>query len=128
MLVVDTGVLVEHLRGREAVTSFLERERKRGPVLVPALVAWELWKGAGSAREREGVASLLAALDPDAFLPAMARIAGDLHREHRREGRERPAWDLLIAAHALFRSCPLATLDRDFAPVPGLDLVPVSPA
>ncbi len=123
MLVVDTSVLVEHLRGREAATSFLEQERKRAPVLVPALVAWELWKGADTTREREGVTSLLEALDPDAFLPAMARIAGDLHREHRNAGQERPAWDLLIAAHALFRGCPLATLDRDFAPVSGLDII-----
>jgi predicted nucleic acid-binding protein len=50
-------------------------------------------------------------------------MAGDLHREHRREGRERPAWDLLIASHALFHGCPLATLDRGFAPIPGLDVV-----
>ncbi len=126
MLVVDTSVLVEHLRGRKAATSFLEQELRRGPVLVPALVAWELWKGADSPREREGVTSLLEALEPDAFVPAMARIAGDLHREHKNAGQERPAWDLLIAAHALFYGCPLATLDRDFAPVPGLDIMLVA--
>jgi predicted nucleic acid-binding protein len=123
MLVADTSVLVEHLRGREAATAFLERESKRGPVLVPALVCWELWKGAETAREREGVESLLTALQPDAVLLAMARIAGELYREHRREGQERPAWDLLIAAHALFHGCPLATWDRAFAPIRGLDVV-----
>lgn len=125
MLVVDTSVLVEHLRGNRRATDFLVREAARGPLLVPALVEWELWKGAESPRERDGVAALLEALAGDPFVPAMARLAGDLVQAHRREGNERPVWDLLIAAHALFHEAPLATCDEDYARIRGLDVVRV---
>lgn len=125
MLVVDTSVLVEHLRGKRRATDFLRREASRGPVLVPALAEWELWKGAESPRERDSVAALLEALAGDPFVPAMARLAGDLVQAHRREGNDRPVWDLLIAAHALFHEAPLATCDRGFKRVRGLDVIHV---
>lgn len=126
MVVVDTSVLVDHLRGRDAATAFLRREAGRGPVFVPTLVEWELWKGAESAKERASVAELLEGLIADPFVPAMASIAGDLYRDHRRAGTERPQWDLLIASHALFHEVPVATVDGDYSGVHGLDVVKVS--
>lgn len=55
--------------------------------------------------------------------PPMARIAGELHVEHRERGIERPAFDLLIASHALYHDVPLATVDRDYESVKGLGVV-----
>lgn len=62
-IVVDSSVLIDHLRGVARATEFLERERLRGPVQVPALAAWELWKGATNARRRAGVHDLLSSVD-----------------------------------------------------------------
>ncbi|MGQ0536135.1 MAG: type II toxin-antitoxin system VapC family toxin [Methanobacteriota archaeon] len=123
MLVLDTSVLVEHLHGNERVRRFLETEARRGPLLVPSLAAWELWKGAGSARDREAVDTLLAALETDPFHASMARIAGDLHRGAQAKGRTRAAFDLLIASHALYHGCPLATADRDYDSVEGVTVI-----
>lgn len=84
MLVVDTSVF----------------KVKRDPVLVPAHVAWELCNGAESARDRADVEALPSALETDLFTDAIARLAGGLHVQFRRDGNERPAWDLPTAAHA----------------------------
>lgn len=125
MLVVDTSVLVPYLRGEEAVATFLEREAARGEVLVPALAAWELWRGADTPKQRSSVELLLRALRVDPFGSAIARLAGELHLSHRRAGTPRANWDLLIAAHAVHHGCPLATRDIRQGDIEGLDLFPV---
>lgn len=125
MLVVDTSVLIEHLGGNQEATGLLRREGRQASALVPTLVAWELWKGAETPREREDVEALLGSLRSDPFTDAVARLAGELHLAHRRQGKERPEWDLLIAAHALHHGVPLATADKDFDAMDGLELVRV---
>jgi predicted nucleic acid-binding protein len=123
MIVVDASVLIAHLRGDKQVTSFLQGHAAAGDVVVPALAAWELWKGATTPARVERVEALLEAVRVDPFLPSMARLAGELHRQHREAGIERPTFDLLIASHALFHDAPLATLDRDYDTVKGLRVV-----
>lgn len=122
-IVADSSLLIEHLRGNAKATRFLEREAARGKIIVPALVAWELWKGATTPARSAAVESLLEGLDVDPFMPAMARLAAELHRAARDAGRERPAYDPLIAAHALHHGCPLATLDRDYDEIEGLHVL-----
>lgn len=124
MLVVDTSVLVAHLCGDKKATAFLAKEQSGG-LIVPALAAWELWRGATNAARTQAVEALLESVDLDAFQPAMARLAGELQVQHRERGIERPAFDLLIASHALFHAVPLATMDRDYDSVRGLRVVRV---
>ena len=122
-VVVDSSVLIDHLRGLARATDFLERERRRGPVHISALAAWELWKGATNVRRRAGVHDLLSSVDVDPFGPAMAQLAGELHVRLAASGRAPPSYDLLIASHALLRGLPLATRDRDYSTIPGLRIV-----
>lgn len=124
MLVVDTSVLVAHLRGDARATRFLSRSESDG-LLVPALAAWELWRGATNPARSQAVEALLESVDSDPFQPAMARLAGELHVQHREAGIERPTFDLLIASHAIFHGVPLATMDRDYDSVRGLNVVRV---
>lgn len=123
MIVVDTSVIIAHLRGARSATKFLEENASRGPLLVPAIAAWELWRGASTPARLDHVDELLESFVLDPLLPAMARTAGVLHNEQRAAGIERTPYDLLIASHALFHDAPLATLDRDFDKVRGLRVI-----
>src|SRR5947208_15452886 len=105
-VVVDSSVLIDHLRGVARATEFLETERRRGPVQVPALAAWEPWKGAANARRRAGVHDLLSSVDVDPFAPAMAQLAGELHVRLRATGRAPPPYDQHIAILAIRRWTP----------------------
>lgn len=125
MIVLDTSVLIDHLDGHAATNAFLAKQASRGPLFVPALVAWELWKGARTPSEAALVERLLDAVIVDSFVPAMAKLAGEMHIAHGRRGRQRPAFDLLIASHALHHGCPLATRDRDYDDIDHLDVVKV---
>ena len=66
---------------------------------------------------------LLQAVHQDAFTPAHAQLAADLQHAARAAGRERPLYDLLIAAHAVHQRVPLATLDRDYGAIEGLTVI-----
>lgn len=125
MLVADASVLIGHLRHDRKCTAVLRRHLGRGEVLVPSLVAFELWKGVRGPADRRAIEELLEVLRQDAFTPAIARLAGDLHQQMVRRGKERPRFDLLIAAHALHHDAPLATLDRDYHGIEGLDVLRV---
>ena len=124
-VVVDSSVLIDHLRGRPEATRRLERLCRDGAVYVPALAAWELWIGATTPRRRSGIIELLSTLVVDPFTAALAELAGDVHRRLAESGRPPPTYDLLISAHALHRGIPLVTKDRDYRQIPGLKLLPM---
>lgn len=121
LIVADTSLLVAHLRGLAPARSIL---RSRGDeIVIPTLVAWELWKGADRAKDQAAVEALVEEFPLDPFVGGMARIAGALQIEQRREGRERQVFDLLIASHALYHGGAVATYDRDYEAIRGLQVV-----
>lgn len=123
MIVLDTSVVIAHLRGDAGATELLETHAVADELILPALAYWELLRGAAPPFERAKVDALVEGMTIDALAPAMARLAADLYLDLRRAGREPPAYDLLIASHALFHNAPLATLDRDYGAVPGVRVV-----
>lgn len=86
-------------------------------------MAWELWRGAGTPDQRDGVEALLEGLWVDSFSAAMAPLAGELDRTMGDRGEAKPTYDLLIASPALFHDAPLATMDRDYDAVDRLQVV-----
>lgn len=123
MIVLDTSVLIDHLRGVKRATKFLLDHEGRDEMVVPALVAWELWRGATTPARAEKVEALLESVTVEPFMPAMAKLAADLHRAMEDAGRKPAHFDLLIAAHAVFHNAPLATLDKDFESFDGLRIL-----
>jgi predicted nucleic acid-binding protein len=109
-LLVDTDVLIDHLRGARAFQPFDAR------VAYSVVTRAELH--AGDRRQLRAVDTLLA---PFAELPVdrtVAELGGKLRREH----GTRLA-DALIAATALVHGLDLVTRNiRDFAPIPRLRL------
>lgn len=128
MILVDTDVLVAHLRGVEAARSWLRRTRATGPLAVSAVTVGELVAGI-RAGDRQRVSALISALHVAPVTDAVARRAGDMAREYRRSHPDVGLSDCLVAATAETLGVRLATLDsRRFPMLTGLDepvVVPV---
>ena len=98
MMVFDSDVLIDFLRGAQPGADRLATELERGDVTVSALTCFELHVGAHSARQQAAVEALLAAAT---VLPVSREIAvhgGQIFRDLKGSGREIGMADCLIAA------------------------------
>jgi predicted nucleic acid-binding protein len=118
---VDTDVLIAHLRGVEAARDWLKRERADGPLALSVLSVAEL-TGAMRSTERREVWALLASLRTEPVTELIARRGGELMRQYRRSHQGIGVVDFLIAATAEVRGLVLATLNvRHYPMFPGLE-------
>ncbi len=120
MILVDTDVLIAHLRGLEAARGWLHQARRDGPLAVSVVSVAELTGGMRSS-ERAAVWSLLSVLRAEPVTELIARRAGELMRSHRRSHSGIGVPDYLIAATAEQLGARLATLNvRHFPMFPDL--------
>jgi len=123
MIVADSDVLIDSLRGRQPAAGRVALELRTGSLATTVVNAFELLSGAKSAKERHKVETLLAAL---AILPLderSARTAAAIRRQLEAQGETIGMADYLIAGICLERSAILLTRNRGhFERVPGLSL------
>jgi predicted nucleic acid-binding protein len=111
VILVDTDVLIAHLRGLQAAGSWLSATRRTsGPLAVSAITVTELTGGMPAA-ERGHVWRLLSTLRTQDVNELVARRAGELMRQYRRSHSGIGLGDYLIAATADVRGFELATLN-----------------
>ncbi len=80
-------------------------------------------RGARRSARQARVEAILGAVEVIPFDDRVARVHATLWADLERAGRSLGAHDLLIAATAVFRGWPVATLDRrGFRGIPGLEL------
>lgn len=123
MIVADSDVLIDSLRGREPARGRIELELKSGALATTVVNAFELLSGARVRKEHEKVERLLAAL---AILPldeAAAREAAAVRARLEAGGQGIGMADYLIAGICLARGAMLLTRNRvHFERVVGLHL------
>lgn len=123
MIVADSDVLIDALRGREPSLSRIHDELGAGTLVTTVVNAFELLSGAGSDQARHAVEALLA---PLAVLPldaAAARAAADVRLVLEQAGQKIGMADYLIAGICLSTGASLLTRNRaHFERVPGLVL------
>jgi predicted nucleic acid-binding protein len=120
VIVVDTDVLIAHLRGVDAAHAWLRDARLRDELAVSVLSITELTGGMRSA-ERGDVWRLLSAFRAEPVTEVVARRAGELTRQYHRSHSHIGIADYLIAATAERLSADLATLNvRHFPMFAGL--------
>jgi len=120
VILVDSDVLIQHLRGDPHATEWLRAAYRADPIAVSVISVVELAGGMRSAERRE-VWGLLAITRVLPATEAIARRAGELMRTYRRSHQGIGLGDYLIAATAIEHGCDLATLNtRHFPMFPDL--------
>ena len=123
MIVADTDVLIDFLRGRENEAKRIELELKTGRLCTTSVSAFELWSGARSPQETAAVETLLAALSIVPLDAGAAKEAGDVRRTLDSKGATIGMADSLIAGICLYRGAVLITRNKKhFSRVPGIKL------
>jgi predicted nucleic acid-binding protein len=113
---VDSDVLIAHLRGVSAARDWLRAARRAGPLAISAVSVAEITGGMRSGERRE-VWQLLGALRVEPVTELVARRAGEFMRTYRRSHSGIGIADYLIAATADTRGLSLATLNTRHFPM-----------
>lgn len=121
MILLDSDILIEHLRGRETARDWLlETRRAHGPLAISVVSLTEIAGGMRSPERRE-VMRLLGSMQRFEVTEQVAWRAAGLMREYRRSHSGIGLGDYLIAATALTEGLELATLNiRHYPMISGL--------
>jgi predicted nucleic acid-binding protein len=123
MIVADTDVLIDFLRGASPMGPRVGEALAAGRLVTTSITAFELWVGARGKRKRDAIETLLAALDVVPLDEECARRAADVRRELMSRGIDIGMADSLIAGICLVRGGALLTRNRrHYDRVPGLML------
>jgi predicted nucleic acid-binding protein len=122
VILVDSDVLIAHLRGTEVARDWLVKARRRtGPLAASVVSIAEIAGGMRSGERRE-IIRLLSSLQPVPLDPTVAWRAGEFRRNYRRSHAAIGTADYLIAASADVNGFALATLNvRHFPMFEGLE-------
>jgi len=128
MIVFDSDVLIDALRGRKRAMERVALELRTGDVATTTVNVFELASGARTQEERDKVQALLAPFRVLSFDRPAAREAAEARRNLEAAGQSIGMADYLIAGICLSRNGILVTRNREhFARVPGLKLSTFDP-
>jgi tRNA(fMet)-specific endonuclease VapC len=123
MIIADSDVLIDFLRGREPSARRIRSELATGRLATTAINAFELLSGAKASSERAKVARLIAALDVLQIDHAVGAAAAEVRRQLEEKGEGIGMADYLIAGVCLVRQATLLTRNEaHFSRIPGLKL------
>lgn len=123
MILVDTDVLIDALRGREPSLGHIRRGLRQDALATTTITLFELASGAHDEVQARSIADLLAAMRLVPFDVDAAHASGEIRRRLEGEGMKIGMADYLIAGVAISRSWPLLTRNRKhFERVPDLRL------
>lgn len=120
-MVVDSSVWIEILSNGKLRERCEKEMDSQGPVRVPALVVYEVYrkmKQLASEEEALEVVALLRSYEILDFTGDIALAAADLSLE-----RKLPMADSIVLAHASALGDILLTLDNDFASIPSAKVI-----
>ena len=114
--VLDSDILIEHLRGREEAKSYLAQLSQEGELLVSVMTVAELVAGIRHSREEKGVDALLRLVRAVPIDESIARRGGNLRRQYH-QSHGTGLVDALIAATAEQTDAPLVSFNRRHFPM-----------
>lgn len=126
MILLDSDIVIAHLRGHRPARDWLLAARARDPLAISVLTVSEVSGGMRTGERRE-VWGLLSSFHTEPVTETVARRAGEFQRTYRRSHHTIGTVDYLIAATAAVHGYELATLNVRHFPM-FTDLVPPFPA
>lgn len=121
---LDSNVLILHLRERPEITALLTQRGKEGTLHISVATRTEILAGMRP-HEEERTMELLDSLDNLSVDEAIADQAGRLIHQYARQGIQLSFPDALISATALHHDLTLATTNPKHFPIPELRLHPL---
>ena len=126
MIVLDTNV-VSYIFNNDSRARFYTEQIRGQRTFISFQTLEEIWHGAyrdgWGNRRKDELTEYLERYEVVWPETDLAHTCARLRAERRSAGRELGIADAWIAATALMLNCPLATSDRDFSGIPGLELV-----
>lgn len=116
VILVDSDILIAHLRGLDTARDWLVQAREEGPLAISVVSIAELVGGMRTAERRE-VWRLLASFRTEPATEIIARRAGDFMRQYRASHSSIGLGDYLIAATADVKGYQAATLNVKHFPM-----------
>lgn len=127
MIVADSDVLIDFLRGSGATAARVESELRRGGLCTTAVNRFELLSGAKGVRQHAVILDLLAALETLPLDHAAADRAASFRRELERAGEPIGMADSLIAGIVAIQNGVLLTRNvKHYRRIKALSLLDIS--
>ncbi len=121
-LVLDTSVLIAHLRNFPGTAALLSRLSERVSFAISSVTPVEVWQGARPA-ETEKTRLLLQGLETFPLDSTLAETAGRLAFQLRTAGHACDLADAVIGATAMMLGAPILTTNRKhFEIIPNLEV------
>ena len=112
MIVADTDVLIDFLRGHAVVADRIAMEIEKG-LMTPGVSEFELWAGAtGSKKREEKLEALLGGLTILPLDSSGARMAAEIQDAEKGRGRTMHVADSLIAGICINNRAVLLTRNK----------------
>ena len=123
MIVADSDVLIDFLRGRGEGARRVAVELQTRSLATTSITAFEIRSGARTARQKKAIDTLLDAMTVLSFGPDEARIAADIRQQVETRGQPIGMADYLIAAVCVATDSFLLTRNpKHFERIEGLKL------
>jgi tRNA(fMet)-specific endonuclease VapC len=123
MIIADTDVLIDFLRGRGGGARRVALELETRSFGTTAITAFELRSGGRTAKQKTAIGGLLDAMTLLSFGPVEAQVAAELRQQLESQGEAIGMADYMIAAVCIVNGGVLLTRNRKhFERVEGLKL------
>lgn len=110
-ILIDTSIIVEHLRKRNKHKSILYRLVDSYELSTSTMVEFELFAGATDERKRQDLLDVLPLCHILPFTSEIAQRAASIYQELKQQNQIIEVGDIIIAATALYAELPLMTLN-----------------
>lgn len=123
-VVVDSSIIIEHLRKKNKSNSQLSRLPELTLVCVSSVTVYELMIGATIPQKRMDAEELLEGMSVLSFDEKVSMVASEIFHSLRRRNLIIEFRDIFIAATALAFGLPIKTLNvKHFSRIEGLELL-----